>query len=32
MIKIERVSKIYDGQIKAVDNLNMDIKQGALDF
>lgn len=30
MIKIESVSKIYDGQIKAVDNLNMDIQQGEI--
>lgn len=30
MIKIEGVSKIYDGRIKAVDNLNMDIHQGEI--
>ena len=30
MIKIEGVSKIYDGRIKAVDNLNMNIHQGEI--
>ena len=30
MIKIEGVSKIYDGHKKAVDNLNMDIHQGEI--